>query len=125
MWNSTIAIKNIGSAASGPTTSLYRIAPIGGAADYPTAPVALVHAPSVPAGGTRRVSFGIEAGLGAPSVLYMVMADAPVPGKRLGQVDEGHIVGHTQPPGELNNCFGSPLDRSLGVPQVFVNPAAG
>lgn len=57
--------------------------------------------------------------------LVIVLADAPVPGKPLGQLSEhGIIVSFTGAyPGEMNNAFMFPLGVGIKLPATFKNPA--
>jgi len=124
-WKYTIVVKNIGTAIAGSSkTTVYWIGDPSQNPTHPTGIEGSADTPAVPAGGSRTVTLTTPGAAGAPSLFRVVAADAPVPGKLLGQVSEGAVVGSTQPLGERNNFFGFPLNFSLGMPQVFVNPGA-
>ncbi len=124
-WKYTITVKNTGTAAAGSSkTTLYYIGDPSVNPTYPTGIEGSVDTPAISAGGTVAVTLTTPGAAGAPSLFRVVLADAPVRGKLLGQVSEGAVVGSTQPRGERNNFFGFPLNFSLGSPQVFLNPGA-
>ena len=125
-WKYTVTVKNIGAAAAGASkAAIYYIGDPSQNPTNPTGIIASVDVPGIAAGKWATVSATTPGAAGAPSIFRMVAADAPAPGKLLGQVAEGAVSGTTQPPGELNNFFGFPMNlQLLGSPQTYKNPAA-
>lgn len=127
----TIVIKNRGAVDSATSKTavlllhdIYEQVYVGGltyrsiaASLYGTASV-----PPVPAGAS--VTVAVE---GAPvkgPCLVLVLADAPVTGKPLGQLSEYNVllIGAARP-GEMNNAFMFPLPAGITLPATFKNPA--
>lgn len=127
----SIVIKNIGSsAASIPTKvavlaleNIYKTVTIGGSIESSAAKlIGTADVLALAAGASATVVVKPVYGSG---YLVLVLADAPVPGKPLGQLNEyGLLVSATGAnPGEMNNAFMFPLGTGVKKPAVFENPA--
>lgn len=130
----TIVVKNVGTGNATIATKvavlivpdIYHVCGSGLAIE--SCPAGLFGTASVPpisagASATVKVSATGKPDLGP--TLVIVLADAPIPGKPLGQLSEhGALISITGAyPGEMNNAFMFPLKAGLTVPATFKNPA--